>query len=453
LSADPVRRQALDLLIRTEEGRLLGPGLDLALAKLRSRGGDERAAAFLGELVRGTLQWRDRYDHLIATYAARRPPRDPRLRWLLRLSLHQLLALDGVPARAVLHQAGELCRARLSPRLVGFVNGLLRTARQELRPDDDLDAAERQRRLRAAFRPLEQDGTAWLAAWHSLPAWLVARWLHRWDPATVATVCEATNASVPVYLRVLDGAEPDAVAARLTAEGTAVSRTNDPRCLELVGRLRRAAIAGILDRHRHLIVQDATVQEATTWLLADSAPGPVIDLCAAPGGKTARLAAAWPDADVTVAMDRAPARVKLLAAAAKRIEDRPVPVVLGDGLVPPFRPASCGAVLLDGPCTGTGVLRHHPEGRWLLEPESPRRHGFVLLELARRAAELLRPGGALLYATCSLEPEENERVVGALLHANSRLVPAPDAAGRWQRRWLPGQAPGDGFFAARLRRR
>ncbi len=128
-------------------------------------------------------------------------------------------------------------------------------------------------------------------------------------------------------------------------------------------------------------------------------------------------------------------------------------MVLADGVQPPFRRGSCGAVLLDGPCSGTGVLRHHPDGRWQLNPESPGRHGLVLLELARQAARLLRPGGVLLYATCSLEPEENERVLAALLHAVPQLVPEPDAEGRWQRRWLPGQAPGDGFFAARLRRR
>ncbi|MCP4572588.1 MAG: hypothetical protein GY838_09590 [bacterium] len=454
MSADPVRLQALDLLIHTEDGGLLDRALDQTLTKLRDRGGDERDAAFLGELVRGTLQWRDRYDHLIDTYASRRPPRDPRLRWLLRLALHQLVGMDAVPARAILHQAGELCRARLSNRLVGFVNGLLQTARRDLRPADDLDPAERQRRLRATFRPLEQDGAAWLAAWYSLPDWLVARWLDRWEPAVVAAVCEATNTPPPVFLRALEPADPDVITAEIVAGDTAVSRTADPRCLELAGRPRRADIAALLERQPRMIVQDATVQAATTWLfeaLAETA-GPVVDLCASPGGKTARLAAILPDDRPLVAMDRPPTRVRLLAEAAKRIEDRAVPVVLGDGLVPPFGPQSCGAVLLDGPCTGTGVLRHHPEGRWLLEPESPRRHGFVLLELARRAAELLAPGGVLLYATCSLEPEENERVVGALLHADPQLAPAPDAAGRWQRRWLPGQAPGDGFFAARLRR-
>jgi 16S rRNA (cytosine967-C5)-methyltransferase len=455
VSADPVRRRALDLLIRTDDGRPLDRALDRARAELRSGGGDARDAAFLGELVRGTLQWRDRYDHLIGVYAARRPPRDPRLRWLLRLSLHQLLALDGVPARAVLHQAGELCRSRLSTRLVGFVNGLLQTARRELRPRDDLAPAERRRRLRAAFRPLEADGAAWLAAWHSLPLWLVAGWLRRWEPATVAGICEATNSAPPVFLRVLEGADPEEVAALLAAEDVAASRTDDPRCLELGGRPRRETIAALLARHRRLIVQDATVQAATSWLLdgVDESAVPVVDLCAAPGGKTARLAAALPGAGLLVAADRSAARAGRLIEAAKRLEKRPVSVVIADGLTPAFRRGSCGTVLVDGPCSGTGVLRHHPEGRWLLEPETARRHGFVLLELARRATELLRPGGVLLYATCSLETQENERVLGALLHAAPELAPAPDAEGRWQRRWLPGQAPGDGFFAARLRRR
>jgi 16S rRNA (cytosine967-C5)-methyltransferase len=203
-----------------------------------------------------------------------------------------------------------------------------------------------------------------------------------------------------------------------------------------------------------VIVQDASVQEATTWLLEalPETDEPLLDMCAAPGGKTARVAASRPGGAPLVAADARPTRLPLLTAAAKRIESRPVPVVLADGTRPPFRDGAFGGVLVDGPCSGTGVLRHHPEGRWHLTPDTPGRNGIVLLELARHAAGLLRPGGVLLYATCSLEPEENEQVVGALLHAVPDLAPAADGLGRWQRRWLPGSAPGDGFYAARLRR-
>ncbi len=122
---------------------------------------------------------------------------------------------------------------------------------------------------------------------------------------------------------------------------------------------------------------------------------------------------------------------------------------------PPFRAGVFDTVLLDGPCSGTGVLRHHPEGRWRLKARQLAENGARLASLARAAAALLAPEGRLLYATCSLEPEENEQVVDALVApgAGAGLAPDPDAAGIWQRRWLPQETGTDGFFAARLRRR
>jgi 16S rRNA (cytosine967-C5)-methyltransferase len=455
MSAAPVRRQAYDILLAVADGAALDPLLDTVHDRWRTAGRPRRDAAFLTELVRGTLQWQARYDHLVDTFSRRRPPTDPRLRVVLRLALHQLVGMDGVPARAAIHEAGELCRERISARLVGFVNGMLQGARRQLRPADDLDPAERRTRLRAAFAALEGDGPAWLAAWHSLPVWLVERWLRQWEPATAATVCAAVNERPPVAFRVLEGAEPVAVAADLGAAGCPVGVGDDSRTLVCLERPGRDLLTRLLADRPQLIVQDPTVQEATGWLL-DALPAvdrPLLDLCAAPGGKTARLAAGRPGRTPLVAADLRASRLPLLRSAAKRIEARPVPVVLADGMRPPFAPASFAGVLVDGPCSGTGVLRHHPEGRWLLRPDTPRRNGMVLLELARQACGLLEPGGVLLYATCSLEAEENERVIGALLHAVPGLEPAPDAAGRWQRRWLPGQAPGDGFYAARLRAR
>jgi 16S rRNA (cytosine967-C5)-methyltransferase len=128
-------------------------------------------------------------------------------------------------------------------------------------------------------------------------------------------------------------------------------------------------------------------------------------------------------------------------------------VLLADGRRPPLRPGSLAAVLLDGPCSGTGVLRHHPEGRWRLRASHIERSAERLGELAAAAADLPAAGGRLLYATCSLEPEENDMIVDALLAGGAGLEPEPDEQGRWQRLWLPHQCGGDGFYAARLRRR
>ena len=137
----------------------------------------------------------------------------------------------------------------------------------------------------------------------------------------------------------------------------------------------------------------------------------------------------------------------------KRIEAVGVPVVLANGEHPPMTAVSMAGVLLDGPCSGTGVLRHHPDGRWRLKPGVPAEKAKGLARLARSAADLLAPGGRLMYGTCSLETEENEDVVKVLLDERPDLEPSPDAEGRWHRLWLPHETGADGFFAARLRRR
>ena len=173
-------------------------------------------------------------------------------------------------------------------------------------------------------------------------------------------------------------------------------------------------------------------------------------LCAAPGGKTARLAAVLGAGRLIVAMDNRPRRMRLLRDTIERTRSSRVALVQGDGTAPPLAGGRFSAVLLDGPCSGTGVLRRHPDGRWNLRPEAPARNGDRLLALAKQAADLLAPGGVLLYATCSLEREENEDVIERLQSGRADLEPATGTDDR--RAWLPGESCGDGFFAAKLRR-
>ena len=142
-----------------------------------------------------------------------------------------------------------------------------------------------------------------------------------------------------------------------------------------------------------------------------------------------------------------------MASTVKRIETKRVDVLLADGGKAPFAPGTFAAVLLDGPCSGTGVLRHHPEGRWKLKARVPVLKGRALVDLAAAAVDLLAPGGMLMYGTCSLEQEENEAVIDALMKQRDDLEPAYASCGRWRRTWLPGEAQGDGFFAARMRKK
>ena len=450
MSVDVLRRHALDALLAVEKGR----PLDGELTRLRRNLPADREPAAGEELVRGVLQWQARYDHLIDTFSSRGGSVDPVVRTVLRLALHQLLTSRGVPAYAAVHQAGELVRAAGRPRAAGYVNAVLQSVQRHVADagrDHPLDA------VRELFMDPDGDLAAHLAAWWSHPSWLVDRWLQRFGEADTAALLEHANTPAPVTLHVLPGFDPAGAADALAAAG-AVTRPLEgfPRALQLADRPDRATLRRLLAAVPGLLVQDAGAQAVLDWLTRDGDDvagdgGPVVDLCAAPGGKALHLRALVPADRLVVAMDLRPRRLRLVRENRDRLGAGLLPLLAGDGTAPPLRPASCAAVLLDGPCSGTGVGRHHPEGRWRLRPGTLIRNGARLRHLAEAAAELLAPGGRLYYATCSLEPEENEDVVAALL-AGGRLAPDPDADGAWERRWLPWRTGTDGFFAARLRR-
>ncbi len=454
MSADPLRRQALEILIEVYDGAPLDGLLEVAIAGQD----DRRHGAFLAELVRGTLQWRGRYQHILRQFVRRKPPKQSNELALFHMTLHQMLGLDGVPVYAAIHQAGELCRTHISKGKVGFVNGVLQSINRRLLSDQDGAADGRQVRMKALFEDLAPDTSAHLAAWQSHPQWLVQRWLERFGQRPTEEICIFNNQPVVLAFHVLSPADPVKIAEELDAAGLSVRPGNQPRTLWAEERPSRSLLTEVLGQHPSLIVQDPAVQEATDWLMSASAvlSGtkhenlPVLDICAAPGGKTARLAAAWPGSGVVVAMDNRHSRVALLENTVKRIANPRIEVLQADALRAPFPPNHFAAVLLDGPCSGTGVLRHHPDGRWRLEKRLPGRNGRILRKLAHAAMDLLVPGGLLMYATCSLEPQENELVLDKLMAERDDVAVLEDEHGNWMRQWLPGELGGDGFFAARL---
>ncbi len=451
MSADPLRGQALDILIAVYDGEPLDAPLEEAIAAQN----DRRHGALLAELVRGTLQWRERYQFILRKFVRRKPPKQSNELALFHLTLHQMLGMDGVPVYAAIHQAGELCRSHISRNKVGFVNGVLQSINRRLLsggPD------EREQRMKELFEDLKKDSSTHLAAWSSHPQWLVQRWQERFGQRPTEEICTFNNLPVALAFHVLAPANPVEIAEALEAAEMAVVPGDHPRTLLPLQRPGRSHLVEILEQHPCLIVQDPAVQQATDWLLEGSKAlkgtalenMPVLDMCAAPGGKTARLAAVWPGSGTIVAMDNRASRVALLENTVKRLGNPRIEVIQADGLDTPFSPGHFGAVLLDGPCSGTGVLRHHPDGRWRLEKRVPGRNGRILRKLAHAAMDLLAPGGLLMYATCSLEPQENELVLDKLMAERDDVGVLEDASGNWWRQWLPGEADGDGFFAARL---
>lgn len=451
MSVDSGRRLALDALLAVQRGA----PLESALQRLRRTLPTGQPTAAYEELVKGALQWQGRYDHLITSFSRRQATDDARVRAVLYLALHQLLTSRHVPPYAAVHQAGELLRSVGRRQAVGYVNAVLQAIQRHVAGSglgDPLDA------VHELFIDPRGDPAGYLAAWWSFPEWLVHRWYERFGEAETTALLEHANTPAAVTLHVLPGHDAAAAGRSLTAAGVANEPlAGHPRALRLRERVDRTQLADLLRANRGVLVQDAGAQAVVDWLTREGADlaaesRPVVDLCAAPGGKTVHLRSLLPPATLLIAVDLKRRRLARVRQNRDRLAIGPVALVAGDGTRPPLRTNVAAAVLVDGPCSGTGVARRHPEGRWRLRPGTLARNHERLVQLCLGAADLLLDGGRLYYATCSLESEEGEDVVAALLASRPDLAPDPDPDGQHQRTWLPWRTGTDGFYAARLSR-
>ncbi|HJU75901.1 MAG TPA: 16S rRNA (cytosine(967)-C(5))-methyltransferase RsmB [Gemmatimonadaceae bacterium] len=425
-----------------------GEKLDLAFERrVREAALDARDRRWTQELVYGMLRRRAWLDAILAARVRGGLARlEPDLTDLLRLGTYQLLYMRSVPPYAAIAQTVESAKRRHGIGASKLVNAVLRRVDREREELDPL------RDRRVGSDPIDR-----LAVIHSHPRWLVARWIARWGAGETEKLLEANNTEAPVVLRPF-GVVREQLEAMLEASDVA---TNDvplvPDSLGLApaanGNGTQLAELGAY-RQGLFFVQDPAATLVTRYA-SIPAGARVIDLCAAPGGKALELSR---DALVVVAADKSHSRLARLRENVRRLDVRNIALVNADGRQPPMR--SVDAVLLDAPCTGTGTFRRHPDARWRLTPDDIASLGVLQRELLDAAATLVRPGGLLVYATCSLEPEENYAQVEAFLatHHEFRLEPPregviPDTvldAGRL--RVLPQRHGVDGAFAARLRR-
>jgi 16S rRNA (cytosine967-C5)-methyltransferase len=294
------------------------------------------------------------------------------------------------------------------------------------------------------------DDAEQLSVWGSHPLWLVERWIGYFGADATRALIEATNQRPELYLRLLGIETTDAV-NRLRADGmSAETVPSVPDAIRLVdGNVVRA-----------LELIPAIVQDPAAMLVvqfAEFSNEPMADLCAAPGGKSlaATVSEESPPAWV-LAADVSWARLQRIRENQQRLRSTHLALVVGDARRPPIR--ALPQILIDAPCTGTGTLRRHPDGKWRLKEADLAALVVLQREILDGVAPCVAPGGLLVYATCSLEPEENEQQVEHFLehHREFSIEPPRVRSPAWVRdgflRVWPHEQGFDGAFAARLRR-
>jgi 16S rRNA (cytosine967-C5)-methyltransferase len=439
----PARAVAVRVLERVETEAAFA---DLALdAELARHPLAPRDVALATELVYGTLRWQRYLDWIVAPHSKRRlAALDVRVRVLLRLTAYQLTFLERIPAFAAVNDAVTL--ARSAPGVAEYVNAVLRAFARR-------GAAERE--------PMPpRDATDALATRCSFPTWLAARWIARYgrDAATALMRALDERPSLAVRANTLRTSR-DALIERLRVEDGVAAR---PARLAPEGLIVEGG--GAPGRWRTFGEGACVVQDEASMLVArllDPEPGAtIVDACAAPGTKTTHLAQLMDDRGRIIALDPQPGRLGRVAEAAMRLGVTIVESV--EGLVEELAPRWAGAadgVLVDAPCTNLGVVRRNPEVKWRRQPADVVAAAERQRRILTAAATLVKSGGRLVYATCSLEPEENDDVVRAFLDGHrdfgvdtpAAFPVAPDSDGFV--RFLPHVHGTDGFTAIRLRRR
>jgi 16S rRNA (cytosine967-C5)-methyltransferase len=460
-----VRDEALRVLLSVEKK---GAYANLALQKLTSAKGapasgrppgaamDARDTGLLTELVYGVLRRQSTLDWVIDQFSKVPVARMNYIaRNIVRLGVYQLLFLERVPVSAACNESVELTKTWKIDGLSGFVNGLLRNIAR--------------RRDQIAYPDPDQEPVLHVSVKYSHPVWLVERWLRRFGREQTIALCRANNEPPPVVLRCNTlRIDPEGLARRLEQEGVAVHQS--PLIPEALRVAPHMSITGLPSfRDGCFAVQDESSMLAA--LVLRPQPGSVVlDACAGPGGKTSHLAQLMGNNGRLLAFDIHPQRLRLIDDTCRRLGVTIVSTRLQDAAAPPEDVLGMvDYLLVDAPCSGLGVIRRRPDLRWKVRQQDLAEHARQQKQMLSEVSKCLKPGGIMLYSTCSTEPEENGEVVAAFLDGHehwesvdiSRLMPPTflidDADHRMAQQGrlqlLPHRHGTDGFFLAVLRKR
>lgn len=428
------RSLALQALVALERGRS-----ERLRSELEGRGVEGRELAFAYELSHGVLRRERLLDHVLLGFAKRGLPKDPQQRVALRLGAYQLLFLPNMKPHAAVHETvGLIVHSNR-----GFANAILRRvagiveSRAPTSASDVKEVALPGDRTVVLAKALPNDEVKRLAIVHALPNWLARRFAEQHGIGGLRAIAAAASETPGIYLRASRATELTSLQSELAEAEVEVEATDHKRLLRWTGGSSPFATAAFAAGH--FVVQDPTAMRAAEAVPCK--PGDtVVDLCAAPGTKTTWLAERVQPDGCVFAYDIDEKRLGRIAENAERLQLTKLIRIVANAAELPV--ADC--VLADVPCSNSGVLGRRVEARRRLEPSTFEELPKVQQELLERALQLTRPGGHTVYSTCSIDREENEAVVEAILasHPNLKLVTTELT--------LPAKGHHDGGFFAVL---
>lgn len=393
---------------------------------------------FAAALFYGVIERRITLDYIVDIYGTSGKKPEPEIRQILRMGLYQLIYMDSVPDNAAVDESVQLTKRIHKNKASGYVNAVLRNfirSGKEIKlPKDEIKA---------------------LSIKYSCPEWLVSLWKKDYGDEILPRLLSATVGQSETSVRVnTTKITTDELLSRLETEDISASKSDIvSECVNIKG--------GAVDKLTSFSEGLFHVQDIASQLcckaLNPSSGEKVLDVCAAPGGKSFTLAEIMGDEGTLLAFDLHEKRVDLIRKGAERLGLKCINASTGDGGV--FNPELCGAdkILCDVPCAGLGVIRKKPEIKYK-NPDDFKGLPMIQLKILDNASKYLKVGGELVYSTCSLNRAENDEVIDGFLksHENFAGVPFLEEAGapfgEYKTTVFPGEETGDGFFIAKIRR-
>jgi 16S rRNA (cytosine967-C5)-methyltransferase len=410
--------------------------------ELRSGELSDPDKGLLNELVHGVLRWQNKLDWVLNGFShGNFAKSEINVKNTLRVALYQILFLDRIPHAAAVNEGVEFIKRIRGDKPAGLVNAVLRNIIRNVEGIRYPDPAE--------------DEVQYLAVFYSHPHWMVKRWLRRYGREETERLMVANNERPSMALRI-NRLKIDPVVFKNQLSEQQIQFSSSAYLTHFV-RVKTLSRIGQMDLFRRgmFTIQDESA--ALPCQLLDPHPGDrVIDLCAAPGGKTTNIAEMMNNEGVIVALDKYEAKLAMIKGSAERLGLRNVQLRATDAMT--FEDAPADRVLLDAPCSGLGTLAKKPDMKWKRDQMDIVKLAVTQRAMLENGARLLKPGGALVYSTCTIEPEENEDVVNAFLtdHPEFRIDPATQFVHQdlvAPQGWvvtLPHKHNMDGSFAVRL---